>query len=270
VLVVGDTTMLKVHVHTDDPQNATEVFAGAGKVSRLETEDMHAQVKARSERLEQAEEPSDTRCQAVAVVSGDGLRTLFRELGVHTVNGGPTLNPSTSELLAGIEVAGAPEVVLLPNSPNVVMAAERAAELSEKHVLVVPALSQQAGLAISVALNGRSSAEENAKALSEALAHIRTGAVAQAARRDPQGRFAPGEAVGFVEDQVVAWGDPAATLTSVLEQLGDGAELLSVLSGQDAPLDARAVAGLYNGNATAELELRDGGQAAYWWLLAAE
>ena len=81
--------------------------------------------------------------------------------------------------------------------------------------------------------------EENAQALNEALAHLRTGAVAQAARDDVQGRFGRGEAVGFVADEVVAWGEPEATLRAVLEALADGAELISVLAGRDAPLRAR-------------------------------
>jgi DAK2 domain fusion protein YloV len=280
VMVVGDATMLKVHVHTDEPARATAVFDGAGEVSRLETEDMRAQMQAREARLEHRGGANangaggEDRCGAVAVVSGEGLRTLFAELGVHTIDGGQTLNPSTSELLEGIERVPAAEVVLLPNSPNVIMAAERAAELSQKPVRVVPAISQQAGLAAAVALLPERSAEQNAQALSEVLARVRTGAVAPAARRDPQGRFAPGEAVGFVDDNVVAWGEAEATLRSVLASLADGAELVSVLAGQDAPLDAATVSGLLDGDGdgaqVAELELRDGGQPAYWWLVAAE
>ena len=100
---------------------------------------------------------------------------------------------------------------------------------------------------------------------------MRTGAVAPAARADPQGRFAPGEAVGFLGEDVVAWGEPAATLRHVLVALADGAELLSVLAGEQAPLDPPAVAALLDGDlGAAELEQRHGGQSAYWWLLAAE
>ena len=147
---------------------------------------------------------------------------------MHTIDGGPTLNPSTYELLAAIHEVPAEEVVVLPNSANVIMAAERAAELSDKQVLVAPTTSQQAGLAAAVALAPERCVEENARALNEALAHVRTGAVAPAARDDAQGRFRRGEAVGFVEDEVIAWGDPGETLRKVLaalaarrERLGD-------------------------------------------------
>src|SRR5205823_2579269 len=85
-------------------------------------------------------------CGALAVATGPGLIALFESLGVQVLDGGPTLNPSTMEILAGIHAVPAEEVVVLPNSPNVFMAAERAAELSDKVVAVVPSRSQQAGL----------------------------------------------------------------------------------------------------------------------------
>ena len=299
VLVVGDTSTLKVHLHTDTPELATAVFAGAGEVSRLDVADMHAQVAERDERLEAgalaiAQAPAAIadpaappaapitpaprvgamRCGAVAVVSGDGLRDLFHELGVHTIDGGPTLNPSTYDLLAGIHEVPAEEVVVLTNSANVIMAAEHAARWSDKQVLVAATTSQQAGLAAAVALAPGRSVEENSRALSDALAHIRTGSVAPAARDDAQGRFSTGDAVGFVEDELIAWGDPRETLGAVVRALSDpgeesGApELLSILSGDGAPLSLAELEGIVD--PSIELELRHGGQPAYWWLLAAE
>ena len=278
VLVVGDAATLKVHIHTDDPERATAVFEGVGEVSHLDVADMRAQMAERDGRLLDrapldldVRPASRVRCGAVAVVSGEGLKRLFAELGVHTLDGGPTLNPSTYELLAAIHEVPSEEVLVLPCSPNVVMAAERAAELSDKQVVVVPALSQQAALAAAVELLAERPLEQNAQALNETLARVRTGAVAPAARADPAGRFAPGEAVGFLGEDVVAWGQPAATLRHVLVALADGAELLSVLAGEQAPLDPPAVAALLDGDlGAAELEQRHGGQSAYWWLLAAE
>src|SRR4029077_11656005 len=220
------------------------------------------------------DEGKSARCGAVAVVSGDGLKAMFRELGVHTIDGGPTLNPSTYDLLAAIHEVPAEEVVVLPNSANVIMAAEHAAQLSDKQVLVAPTTSQQAGLAAAVALAPERTVEQNAQALTEALTRVRTGAVAPAARDDAQGRFKRGQAGGFVEDEVRAWGDPTETLQEVLTVLADGAsewgppELISVLAGEHAPLALGEIEGMVNGGG--ELELRKGGPRAYWWLLAAE
>jgi DAK2 domain fusion protein YloV len=262
VLVVGDRTTLKVHVHTDDPEQAIAVFDRAGEVSRLDVADMRDQVAEREARL------AATCSGAVAVVSGEGMARLYRSLGAHVIDGGPTLNPSTHELLAGIHAVPAEEVVVLPNSANVIMAAERAAELAEKVVAVVASRSQQAGLAASVALRPEAGAQANAAAMREAIDAVRTGAVAPAARADPAGRFAVGDAVGFVDDELVAWGEPAGTLRAVLVALADDAELITCIAGEGAPLDAEAVGAL--APAGVELELEEGGQPAYWWLLSAE
>ena len=266
VLVVGDATTLKVHVHTDDPNAATALFERTGSVSHLDIADMHEQIQRRDERLDGRGEPAV--CGAVAVASGDGMRALFESFGVHVLDGGRTLNPSTYDLLAAIHATDAEEVVVLPNSPNVLMAAERAAALSDKTVEVVPSRSQQAGLAAAVSLDPARGASENAVAMSETLERVRTGAVAPAARDDTQGRFREGEAVGFVEEEIVAWGGPRETLRGVLEQLADHAELITCLRGADAPLDDETVQALAAGEV--EFELSDGGQESYWWLLSAE
>src|SRR5262249_32848215 len=131
VLVVGDESTLKVHLHTDAPERATALFDDVGEVSRLDVADMRAQVAERDERRGAqggagaggagtgappgvpaavsaagpggaGDAPAGDRCGAVAVVSGEGLREMFAELGVLTIDGGPTLNPSTYDLLAAI------------------------------------------------------------------------------------------------------------------------------------------------------------------------
>jgi len=265
VLVVGDQATLKVHVHTDDPDAATALFAGAGVVSHLDVADMHDQVSRRTRRLAVGEPEV---CGALAVISGQGMRRLFEGLGAQVLDGGPTLNPSTYDLLAAIHAIGAEEVVVLANSPNVVMAAERAAELSDKTVHVVPSRSQQAGLASVVSLDPSAGAGQNAAAMTLMLERVRTGAVAPAAREDAQGRFRHGDAIGFVEERIVAWGTPREALGGVLGRLAGDAELITCLRGAQAPLDDDAVRALVGDGI--ELELSDGGQQSYWWLLCAE
>jgi DAK2 domain fusion protein YloV len=278
VLVVGDPTTLKVHVHTDEPERATGLFeAEGGSVSHLDVADMRAQIAERAERLAAlgngggapvAARRSPAACGALAVVAGEGMRVLFEGLGLYTLNGGPTLNPSTYDLLAGIHAVPAEAVVVLPNSPNVVMAAERAADLSDKRVVVVPTRSQQAGLAAAVALEPGHDVASNAEGMRAALERVRTGAVAPAARDDGQGRFRAGEAVGFVDEKIVAWGEPEPTLREVFDRLGGDAELLTCIAGDGAPLPEAQVAQL--APAGVELECSDGGQPSYWWLVAAE
>ena len=270
VLVVGDRHTLKVHVHTDRPELATGLFDGTAAVSRLDVADMRLQMAARSGRLGDGDGAAARvpTCAALAVVAGEGMAALFGSLGALALDGGPTLNPSTYDLLAGIHGAPAEQVVVLANSPNVVMAAERAAELSDKTVCVVRTRSQQAGLAAAVALDPGSGAEANAAAMADALTHVRTGSVTMAARDDNSERFVRGEAVGFVEEELVAWGEPAATLEAVLGALSRDAELVTLIAGDGVPLDQDAVAALAPDEV--ELEYSYGGQPSYWWLISAE
>jgi dihydroxyacetone kinase-like predicted kinase len=196
------------------------------------------------------------------------LEGLFTELGAHVVPGGETLNPSTYELLAGIHEVAAEEVLVFPSSSNVIMAAERACELSEKPAWVVSATSQQASLLALVELDAAASAEENAGRLEAALETVAAGGVAPAARDDVGGRFRRGDAVGFVGDEIVAWGGAGSTLAATIEKLAAGAEIVTVIAGAEAPiaigeLDTHVPDGV-------EIETHDGGQPSWWWLLAAQ
>jgi uncharacterized protein len=262
VLVVGDEATLKVHVHTDIPEAAVALFEDAGEVTNLDVADMREQIAQRRARLEGG------RSGALAVAAGEGLERLFAELGAHVVPGGETLNPSTYELLAGIHQVPAEEVLVFPSSSNVIMAAERACELSEKPARVVSATSQQASLLALVELDSEATLAQNAERLEAALATVAAGGVAPAARDDGQGRFRKGDAVGFVGEEIVAWGGAGTTLAATIEKLAQGAEIVTVIGGQGAPialdeLDPHVPDGV-------EFETQDGGQPSWWWLLAAQ
>ncbi|MFL5908599.1 MAG: DAK2 domain-containing protein [Solirubrobacterales bacterium] len=262
VLVVGDEATLKIHVHTDEPETAVALFEGAGDVSQLDVADMREQIAERSARLQAS------RCAAVAVVAGRGVRELYEGLGAFVVDGGETFNPSIYDLLAAIHEVPSEEVLVFPNNPNVMMAAERAAELSDKQARVVRSTSQQAGLAALVELDPAISIEENQERMATALEDVRAGSVAPAARDDAKGRFVTGDAVGFVEDEIVAWGGAGSTLAETMSSLAEGAEILTVIGGEGAPIPIDELEShLPDG---VEVELHAGGQPHYWWLLAAQ
>ena len=275
VLIVGDQSTLKVHIHTDDPDAVTALFEPYGTISHLDVADMRAQVERREERRTTPEpavlaqsEPEPVLSDAIAVTSGPGMRSLFESLGVRAIDGGPALDPSSLDLLSAIHASPGEQVVVLPNSSAALEAARRAAGLSDKAVSVVPSLSPQAGLAAAVTLDPRLDASHNAEAMRRALEHVRTGAVAPARRDDAAGRFRAGDAVGYIEEEIVAWGRPREALREVLEQLAQDAELITCLRGADAPLDDGTVEALAHGDV--EFELSDGGQPGQWWLLSAE
>jgi dihydroxyacetone kinase-like predicted kinase len=268
VMVVGDSKTLKVHVHTDDPDAAVGIFEADGEVSRLDVADMRDQVVDRDERLGGNGAGRVATSGVLAVVNGRGIAALYEGLGARVVDGGPTLNPSTYDLLAGIHSVDAAEVVLLPNSANVRLAAEGAASLSEKPVTVVPTASQQAAIPALLSFDTGASAAENAAALTDELRRVRTGGVAEAARDDAGGRFRAGDALGYVGEELVAWGETAPTLTAVLAGVADGCEVLTCIAGEGAPLAREAVEA--STPAGVELDYHEGGQPAWWWLLCAE
>ncbi len=265
VLVVGDETTIKVHVHTDDPDSAKGLFAASGTVEREDIADMHEQIASQVERL-----GTSARAGAVAVASGEGMRALFGDLGALVVDGGPTLNPPTKDLLSAIEMCEAPEVVLLPNSKNVQMAAEEAAELAEKPVVIVPTTSQQAALAALVEFDSGDDAEANARRLADALATVRAGAVAPAARDDAEGRFRRGDSVGFAEEEIVAWGGAGTTLLETVAALAAEAEIVTVIECAQAPAGLSLSELEFDIPADAELELHHGDTPNYSWLIAVQ
>ncbi len=262
VLVVGDEATLKVHVHTDEPESAVALFEGVGEVTNLDVADMREQISERAARLQTG------RTGVLAVAAGAGFERLFGQLGAHVVPGGETLNPSTYELLAGIHEVPAEEILVLPSSGNVIMAAERACELSEKPARVVRSTSQQESLLALVELDPGGSAAENADRLEAALAEIDSGGVAAAARDDARGRFRKGDAVGFVGGEIVAWGGAGTTLAATIGRLAEDSEIVTVIAGEEAPIpleeiDTHVPDGV-------EIETHEGGQPSWWWLLAAQ
>jgi uncharacterized protein len=262
VLVVGDSETLKVHVHTDDFAAAKAIFANVGQIQREDIADMHEQVAEQRARL------AEGRSGVVAVVSGEGLRALYEDLGAIVVDGGQKMNPATNDLVRAIDACPAGEVVVLPNSPDVILAAREAAEVADKAVEVVESTSPQAGVAALVEFDHSLDAGANGERLSQALAGVRSAAVAEAARDDAEGRFVRGDAVGFAGEEIVAWGEASATLAATVAQVVDGAEIVTVIEGQDAPIPLdRLPLDLPEG---AELELHRGGQPSYWWLISAQ
>ncbi len=275
LLVVGDRTALKVHVHTDDPGRALSLGTTRGVIGGIEIANMHAQAHQREERLLHSVPDSEpAACAVVVVTAGDGNRALAESFGAEVVDGGPTMNPSTSNLLAAIDRAHATDVVVLPNNGNVIMTAEQAAENAAKVVWVVPTRSIQAGLAALVSFDPTVSAAENAEAMQETLQSVVTGAVTIASRDVQLNGVAvqAGKWLGLAEGEAVADGetfDDAAR--AVLETLlREPRSVLTMLTGEDAPELDRLIEGLRASHPDLELDVHAGGQPHYPLLLVAE
>jgi DAK2 domain fusion protein YloV len=273
LLVVGDSTALKIHVHTDDPGAALSLATAAGTVDRVEIANMHQQIAAREERL--LEVVPDAASAVVAVVAGDGNRLLFESLGAaRIVEGGQTMNPSTADLVASIESAPGAEVIVLPNNANIVLGAEQASRLASKRAEVVPTDSLQAGLSAMVAFDPDRSAARNAAGMRKAVAAVATGEVAVASRDvDLNGlSIRKGSYLGVAGGEAVAGGaDFGEVATAVAERLlAEPRDVLTLLTGDDEPDIAGLVEGLQERHPNLELDVQHGGQPHYPLLLAAE
>jgi uncharacterized protein len=270
LLVVGAPGAVKVHLHTDEPGRALNLATAAGVVEEIDIRNMHAQTAERTQRLER--EVGVTG--ALAVSLGAGNRRLFESLGAVCIEGGETMNPSTADLVAAIESLPEAGAVVLPNSKNVVMAAEQAAEAAQKEVRVIPTHTIQAGLGALVAFDGQASAAENAEAMEEAAASVRSGSVARASRTATIGpvEVEQGQFLGLVDGEPVTAGpalDPVAR--EVVERLLAGAaDVLTILLGEEAEDAEQLVEGIRTAHPAIEIEVHEGGQPHYPLLFAAE
>lgn len=194
VLVVDDEEIIKVHVHTEDPGNALEAGLAFGQLLTVKIENMKEQHRKAAEANEAAkpkeEEAAPEPAEPVeeigftAVAAGEGLKTLFTDLGCgQVVSGGQTMNPSTEQLTAAVLATPAKTVMILPNNKNIILAAEQVVPLvTDRKVIVLPTRTIPQGLSALLAYNSEVSAEENATGMMEAASAVSTGTVTYAAR----------------------------------------------------------------------------------------
>ena len=272
LLVVGDPEALKVHVNTDEPGSALAIGTRLGVIERVEIANMHEQTVQREERLL---EVVASATDVVAVVAGDGNRRLFESLGAtRIVEGGQTMNPSTSDLVAAVEATTAPEVILLPNNSNVILSAEQAARLAGKRVVVVPTGSIPAGLAAMVAFEPGRGVEENAADMHELLDTLVTGEVTIASRDVEMNGLVvrKGTWLGLAGGQAVAGGaDFEEVAVAVADKLlAEPRGVLTLLTGADKPELDGVVKRIEERHPELELDIQAGGQPHYPLLLSAE
>ncbi|MCH8064992.1 MAG: DAK2 domain-containing protein [Chloroflexi bacterium] len=275
VLVVGDSDLLRVHVHTKQPDDALAYGRTLGEVTNVKVENMDAQV----ERFAAAGAPVApvAGIGIVAVVAGEGLEAAFFSLGVtQVVHGGQTMNPSAGDILAAIEACDQDYVVTLPNNQNIIAASEQAAEQSSKQVKVLPSRSVPQGIAAALALSPDLSFEENVASMRRAMDSVRSAEVTRAAKPGViDGRkFQTGQAIGLVDGslQVVADDIAAAALACIEKMHAEDTSLLTLYTGSDVrDEEASALAAELRARYPGlEIELVAGGQPHYPYLISLE
>ena len=293
VLVAGDPRALKIHVHNDRPDLVIGYGLTMGTLSRISVDNLDHQ--ARDVRETRAAEFTGVAGEAVAggngssapadlpalgvlaVAAGDGLAAIFRDFGVAgVVHGGQSANPSTGELLGAIEEVSAREVIVLPNNPNVVLAARQVASMAERPVAVVPTRNAAEGFAALLALDPHLDAAANARQMTDAARAIQTLVVTEAVRDATIGgrKVKRGQTIALDPDDglVAADNDREKCVVAAVSALAAGFELVTLFYGDGADLaEAEAMARRIGSVLPAvEVEVRHGGQPYYRYLISAE
>ena len=298
-LVIGeDDEAFKVHVHTNIPGDALSEAQKYGTLElakienmRLQHDDLTAGRKARStDDLETVEKELESqpaeqaapaepekRYGSVAVCAGAGLAGVFRDLGVdEIIEGGQTMNPSTEDILHAIEKTPAEIVFVLPNNKNIIMAAQAAAELASREVVVIPTKTVPQGISAMLAFDASMEPEENEAAMTDCLSGVMTMQITYAARDSDFDGFDihAGDYLGLCDGALAG---TAREITTLLASLADkaaeaGKEFINIFYGADIQEpDAEAALELFRQHAPdAEVNLVSGGQPIYYYLISAE
>lgn len=285
-VIVGDDTALKVHIHAGNPGLVLDYALSLGALTGIRIDNMGEQTRAlRAARPESAPAPAPANRSAtpfgrqavLGVASGAGLADALRSMGATAViDGGATMNPSTEEILAAVEASDAAEVILLPNHPNVIMAANQVRDLTERSLRIVPTRSVPQGIAALSAFNADADLATNVAAMGVAMAHVHTVQMSTAARDATIDGVAvrAGQAILLIDGDLVAADDDDRALLgrTLAEERFAGTELVTIYTGLDATDDEIAgltgfVAGILP---AADVEIHAGGQELYHFIISLE
>jgi DAK2 domain fusion protein YloV len=282
IVVVGGDGLWNCHIHTDDIGAAVEAALDAGRPRNIRVTDLIEQVEEERWVREAAVPDADpdvvpVPTAVVAVATGEGIRRIFRSLGVQQiVAGGQSMNPSTEQLLAAVEAAPADEVVILPNNKNIIPVAEQVDTLTDKAVRVVRTTGIAQGFAALLEYDPESTGDENAKAMEAAAGRVVSGEVTRAVRASvcDLGPIAEGDYLGITSDGIRAVAPVLAdAVTALLDAIvTDDHEIVTLIEGEGAAAaDTRRVTEwVHDNRPDANVEVHHGGQPLYPYLVSIE
>ena len=276
VLVIGDTDLVKTHVHTNHPDRALKAALNLGELDGVKIENMLEQNRKIHANDKPEEEVELKDYAMVSICSGDGMANIFKDLMVDIiVEGGQTMNPSVDDILKAVNEANAKNVFILPNNSNIILAANQAKELARAQVFVIPTTNMPQGISASLMFDADSTPEENYDNMCEAIKSIECAEITHAVRSTRMNRFSvkEGDIIGICDKKLVAKGsDVEKTTLDTIEKLAKGKDMLSVYFGQDVTQEEadslmQKVADKFDWLETACYR---GGQPHYYYILSAE
>ena len=285
LLVVGGEGIIKTHIHTNHPGKALEYAVELGQLKDIKIDNMrfqHEEVLLKDEleemRSQQVESPQEDKDYGfVAVSMGEGLSEIFKEIQVdQVIFGGQTMNPSTQDFVKSIQAIPAKTIYLLPNNSNIIMAAEQAAEISEKDVRVIPSKTVPQGIAAMLAFNEESNPHEVEEAMTQAIQEIRSGSVTYAVRDTTikNQEIKKGNFIGLYEKEITSFGDDLeeTTIQLIRDMAFDDAYMVTIYYGEDVDIqDAEDLkAKLEEEFEDLDVDIIPGGQPLYYYLVSIE
>lgn len=289
VVAVGDDSVIKVHIHTENPGEVLQYALGLGYLDQIKIDNMNLQTEALTDQRKAAkasgssapeeigQTPVHGEIGIIAVAAGDGLGDALRSMGANMiVRGGQTMNPSTEELYQAVETLNAEKVIILPNNKNIIMAAQQVNDLTRKTVAIVPSKSVPQGLSALASFNSDAPLDANVQTMTTALDNVNAIEITEAVRDvELNGlNVVSGELIGLVDGELVASGSSLTdVVVKTLSSLSDkDPEILTVFLGEDATTEATEalIAEAESAFPDAEMEVIEGNQPHYQYLISIE
>lgn len=273
MVFVRDEDLIKIHIHTNEPNTALGFALEIGELQTIKIENM----KIQHENVISKTIPQEEKEFAfITVAMGDGFENLFKDLNVDfVIKGGQTMNPSTEDITKAIESVNARHVYILPNNSNIILAANQAKELSERNVYVVPTKTVPQGIAAMIEFNESASPEDNFDAMTEILADVQTAQITYSVRDTVfnDREIKEGDILGVANGDISAVGqDINDVALETVEKISDDAEILTVYYGDEVKEQQvnDLVARLEEVYPEAEVEMYNGKQPLYYYIISAE
>ena len=275
VVVAHDSDFIKIHVHSNCPGKILQLASRLGEIDRIKIENMREQNRELLANMKKNEKEN----ALVAVSISDGIDEVYKAIGVNNlISGGQTMNPSIDSITKAIRRANARNVFVLPNNSNIIMAAQQAAAISDRNVIVIPSKTMMQGLSAALAYSDDVDVETNTERMTAAIKQVLSGSVTYAVR-DTQfngEKISQGDIIGLLDNVITKVGtsvDSVAVelLCSMIENKGDDC-MATIFYGEGADEDsAQAVADAVNEKyPDAEITVQYGGQPLYYYYFSVE
>lgn len=275
VICIGDLNLVKVHVHSNEPNKALGYALELGEIYNIKIENMLEQNRELKKKANVLEETKEIGM--VAVAPGNGLADIFKDLSVdQIIVGGQTMNPSAEDIAAAADKVPARNVFVFPNNKNIILAAEQANDLTNKNLIIIPTRSIPEGISASIAFNPDASVQENKEAMTDAIKGVKSGSVTYAVRDTHVDGFdlSVGEIIGLDDKAILAKGKLVAETTERLVEklISEDTMNITLFYGEDireeeAVALCEKLAGKYP---ECEVTVAFGGQPVYYYLVSLE